>query len=396
MKKADKIIIGDEENLKAIINGRIITEKEVLENKVLLYDNKILEFREQEAAEQVLQTCEEVIDARGNYVSPGFIDMHIHGSGGYDVMDGSVESLVAISSTIAKNGVTGFLPTTMTMSKERIYAALDSISYFMGKEAPGARILGAHMEGPFINQKYKGAQAEAFIIEPDFSFIEKYVDIIKVITLATEMDDNFNFITEVKEKTDIILSVGHSNAEYEQAIEAIENGVSHATHTFNAMTPLNHRKPGVVGAVFNSEIYCELIADKIHVHPALFKILESIKGMDKIILITDSMRAGCLKEGISELGGQKVIVKDNTARLEDGTLAGSILKLNQAIKNFMDCTGKGICEAIKLVSLNPSKELGIDKERGSIEVGKYSDIVILDEDLNVKQTIVEGKTVYRI
>jgi len=382
--------------LKAIINGKIVTEKEVLENKVLLYNDKILEFRERETAEQLLQTCEEVIDAKGNYVSPGFIDMHIHGSGGHDVMDGTVESLSIISSTVARNGVTGFLPTTMTMSKEKIYTALDNISYFMGKEAQGAKILGVHMEGPFINKKYKGAQAEDFILEPSFSFIEKYVDIIKIITLAPEMDDNFNFIKEVKEKTNIILSVGHSNAEYDQAMEAIENGVSHATHTFNAMTPLNHRKPGVVGAVLNSEIYCELIADRIHVHPAIFKILEAIKGMDKIILITDSMRAGCLKDGISELGGQRVIVKDNSARLEDGTLAGSILKLNQAIKNFMDCTGKGICEAIKLASLNPSKELGIEKQKGSLEVGKYSDIVILDEAFNVQQTIVEGKTVFRI
>lgn len=179
-------------------------------------------------------------------------------------------------------------------------------------------------------------------------------------------------------------------------MEAIEKGVSHATHTFNAMTPLNHRKPGIIGAIFNSDIYCELIADKIHVHPAIFKILEEIKGMDKIILITDSVRAGCLHDGISELAGQKVIIKDNTVRLEDGTLAGSMLKLNQAIKNYMDCTGKGICEAVKLASLNPSNELGIEKQRGSLEVGKYSDIAILDEALNVQQTIVEGKTVFRI
>ena len=382
--------------MKAIINGKIVTEKEVLENKVLLYNDKVLEFIEQETAEQLLQTCEEVIDAIGNFVSPGFIDMHIHGSGGHDVMDGTVESLAAISSTVAQNGVTGFLPTTMTMSKEKIYTALDNIRYLMGKEIQGAKILGAHMEGPFVNKKYKGAQPEDFIIEPSFNFIEKYVDVIKLITFAPEMDEDFKFITEVKEKTNIILSIGHSNAEYEQAMEAIENGVSHATHTFNAMTPLNHRKPGVIGAVFNSGIYCELIADKIHVHPAIFNILGAIKGMDKIVLITDSMRAGCLKDGISELGGQKVMVKDNSARLEDGTLAGSILKLNQGIKNFMDYTGKGICETLKLASLNPSKELGIEKEKGSLEVGKYADIVILDEAFNVQQTIVEGKTVFRI
>ncbi|EPR10347.1 N-acetylglucosamine-6-phosphate deacetylase [Ruminiclostridium papyrosolvens] len=380
--------------MKAIINGKIIVEKEVLDNRILLYSDKIMGFIESKAAGELLQNCQEIVDAKGNYVSPGFIDMHIHGSGGYDIMDGTEESLATISSIVAKNGVTGILATTMTMNREKIYTALDNIKHFMGKEAQGAKILGVHLEGPFINRKYKGAQADEFIIEPDFSFIEKYVDIIKVMTLAPEMDENYKFIKEVKEKTKIILSMGHSNAEYEQAVKAIENGVSHATHTFNAMSPLNHRNPGVVGAVLNSDIYCELIADKIHVHPAIFNILATIKGMDKVILITDSMRAGCLHDGISELGGQKVIIKNNTARLEDGTLAGSTLRLNHAIKNFMDYTGNGICQVVKLASLNPAKELGIEKDRGSLEVGKYSDIVILDEEFNILKTIVEGKTVY--
>ncbi len=380
--------------MKAIINGKIITENNVLDNGILLYSDKILGLIESKTAGELLESCQEVIDAKGNYVSPGFIDMHIHGSGGYDIMDGTEESLAAISSIVAENGVTGILATTMTMNREKIYTALDNIKHFMGQETQGAKILGVHLEGPFINKKYKGAQADEFITKPDFSFIENYVDIIKMITLAPEMDEDHKFIKEVKGKTKIILSIGHSNAEYEQALMAIQNGVSHATHTFNAMTPLNHRNPGVVGAILNSDIYCELIADKIHVHPAIFTILANIKGMDKVILITDSMRAGCLRDGISELGGQKVIIKNNTARLEDGTLAGSTLRLNKAIKNFMDCTGKGICQAIKLASLNPAKELGIEKDRGSLKVGKYSDIVILDEEFNIYKTIVEGKTVY--
>lgn len=384
------------EFLNAIINGKIVTETEVLENKVLLYNDKLLEFRDQSPADELLHTCEEIIDAKGSYVSPGFIDMHIHGSGGHDVMDGTVESLTAISKIIAQNGVTGFLPTTMTMSKKKIYSALDNIRLMMGKEIPGAKILGAHLEGPFINKEYKGAQAEAYIIDPSFSFIEDYLDVIRIITLAPEADENFNFISEVKEKTNIILSIGHSTADYDQAKEAIKKGISHATHMFNAMTPLNHRKPGIVGAVLDSDIYCELIADKIHVHPVIFKIIEAVKGIDKIILITDCMRAGSLNDGISELGGQKVIIENNIARLVDGTLAGSTLKLNNAIKNFMECTGKGICEAVKTSSLNPAKELGIDKQKGSLTVGKYSDMVILDEAFNVQRTIVEGKTVFKI
>ncbi len=383
-------------NLKAIINGKIITEEKVLDNIILLYSDKILGFIDSKTTGELLQNCEEVVDAKGNYVSPGFIDMHIHGSGGYDIMDGTQESLAAISSIVAKNGVTGILATTMTMSREKVYTALDNIKNFMGKEEQGAKILGVHLEGPFINKKYKGAQPEEFIIKPDFGFIHKYVDIIKVITLAPEMDVDFKFIKEVKENSNIILSIGHSNAEYDQVMKAIENGISHATHTFNAMTPLNHRNPGAVGAILVSDIYCELIADKIHVHPAIFRILATLKGMDKLILITDSMRAGCLHDGISELGGQKVIIKNGTARLEDNTLAGSTLRLNQAIKNFMDYNGNEIYQAVKLASLNPAKELNIEKDRGSLEAGKYSDIAIFDKELRIQQTIVEGKTVYRI
>jgi N-acetylglucosamine-6-phosphate deacetylase len=381
--------------LKIIINGKILIKNEVVYGKSLLFDEKILEFVEGEDLEKQLPRCDEVIDAKGNFVSPGFIDMHVHGSGGYDVMDGTEEALSVISSIISQNGVTGFLPTTMTMSEEKIYASLDNVRNQMKKKINGAKILGAHMEGPFINKKYKGAQKEDFIIKPNFKFVEDYIDVIKLITLAPEEDENCDFIKETKEKTNIILSIGHSNADYEETMESIKCGISHATHTFNAMTPLNHRKPGIVGAIFNSDIYCELIADGIHVHPAIFNILKKIKGLDRIILITDSMRAGCLKDGESELGGQKVIVKNNSARLEDGTLAGSILKLNEGVKNFMDNTDIEICEAISLVSINPARELGLDKVKGSLEVGKYADIVILDSDFTVMQTIVEGNTVFK-
>ena len=382
--------------MKIIINGKILIKNEVVYGKSLLFDEKILEFVEAENLEKLLPKCEEIIDANGNFVSPGFIDMHVHGSGGYDVMDGTDQALSVISSVIAHNGVTGFLPTTMTMSEEKIYASLDNIRLHMKNKINGAKILGAHMEGPFINKKYKGAQKEDFIIKPNFKFIEDYTDVIKLITLAPEEDDNFDFIKEIVEKTNIILSIGHSNAEYEETMDAIKCGISHATHTFNAMTPLNHRKPGIVGAIFNSDIYCELIADGIHVHPAIFNILKKVKGTNKIILITDSMRAGCLRDGVSELGGQKVIVENNSARLENGTLAGSILKLNEGIKNFMDNSDVDICEAISLVSINPARELGLDKVKGSLEAGKYADIVILDSNFNVQQTIVEGNTVFKL
>lgn len=384
--------------MKAIVNAKIIMTNHVLEHKALLFDDKIKDIVNIEKFNTSMENNKygelEIIDAKGNYLSPGFIDLHIHGSGGKDTMDGSIESLKIISSIIAKNGVTGFLPTTMTMDKEKIYKALESIRSGMKFEMEGAKILGAHMEGPFINQIYKGAQKEDYIIEPDYEFIKPYEDVIKIITLAPEKDTNFNFIRTVKKNTDIVLSIGHSNATYEEATSSIENGISHATHLFNAMSPLNHRKPGIVGAAFKSHISCELIADKIHVHPGVFQILIDIKGSNKIILITDSMRAGCMKDGVSELGGQKVIVKNNSARLEDGTLAGSILTLNRAVKNIVENTNLKIYEAVSLVSLNAAKEINLDSRKGSIERGKDADLVIFDEDFCVKRTIVEGKNVF--
>lgn len=384
--------------MRAIINGKVILENCILEDKVVLFDTQIKELINKIEFEKNVNEGSyngiDIIDAKGSYVSPGFIDLHIHGSGGRDAMDGELEDLKVISQSIAQNGVTGFLPTTMTMSKEKIYKALDNIKEGMKLDLGGAKVLGAHMEGPFINPKYKGAQKEDYIIEPDYNFIKGYEDVIKIITLAPEKDNNSEFIKSIKENTNIVLSIGHSDATYEEAMESIEKGVSHATHLFNAMSPLNHRKPGVIGAVFNSNINCELIADKIHVHPGVFQTVVNIKGVNKVILITDSMRAGCMKDGVSELGGQKVIVKDNSARLEDGTLAGSILTLNKAVKNMVENTNLNIYQAISMVSLNSAKDIGISDRKGSIEEGKDADIVIFDEEYNVSHTIVEGKTVF--
>ncbi|MTK11196.1 MAG: N-acetylglucosamine-6-phosphate deacetylase, partial [Clostridiaceae bacterium] len=376
----------------------VILENCILEDKVVLFDTQIKELINKIEFEKNVNEGSyneiDIIDAKGSYVSPGFIDLHIHGSGGRDAMDGELEDLKVISQSIAQNGVTGFLPTTMTMSKEKIYKALDNIKEGMKLDLGGAKVLGAHMEGPFINPKYKGAQKEDYIIEPDYNFIKGYEDVIKIITLAPEKDTNSEFIKSIKKNTNIVISIGHSDATYEEAMESIEKGVSHATHLFNAMSPLNHRKPGVIGAVFNSNINCELIADKIHVHPGVFQTVINIKGVNKVILITDSMRAGCMKDGVSELGGQKVIVKDNSARLEDGTLAGSILTLNKAVKNMVENTNLNIYQAISMVSLNSAKDIGISDRKGSIEEGKDADIVIFDEEYNVRHTIVEGKTVF--
>lgn len=385
--------------MKAIINGKIVTEESIIEGKVLLFHHKIVDIIDEEQLEKYkikkYNKEIEVMDAGGRYIGPGFIDLHIHGSGGGDTMDGSLEALNKISATICQRGVTSFLPTTMTMEIDRIHRALDTIQEATNTDMEGAKVIGAHMEGPFISEKYKGAQSRAHIKKPDYDIVKDYLDVIKIITLAPEMDESHDFIKRIKKESDIVLSIGHSNATYEAAKEAIRNGIGHATHIFNAMTPLNHREPGIVGAIFNSDISCELIADTIHVHPDLFKLLVKIKGKEKLVLITDCIRAGGMGDGVYDLGGQEVVVKDNSARLPDGTLAGSILDLNLAVKNMVKSTDLKIHEVMAMACLSPAKVIGIEGKKGSIKQGKDADIIIFDANFNIYTTIVEGKIVFK-
>ena len=374
--------------MKAIINGKILTENNIIEDKILLFDDKIIGFCDQ--VEENIET----IDAKGLYVSPGLIDIHVHGSCNHDVMDKSVTSIKTIGNGIKANGVTSFLPTTMTMSKEDIYEALDAIRESINIKYDGAQILGAHLEGPFINSKYKGAQSDKFIQPPNFPFIEEYVDVIKIISYAPEVDDNFNFTKEIKDKTNITLSIAHTNATYEEAKLAIKFGASNITHLFNAMTPLNHRELGVVGAALTSDVYCEIICDNIHVNPQLYQFVLNNKDKDKVILITDCMRAGCMADGKYDLGGQDVFVKDGAARLSTGNLAGSVLNLNKAVYNFMKNTNLSINEAINLASLNPAKSINMDKTKGSLDINKDADIALFDDEMNCYMTISNGEIIF--
>lgn len=374
--------------MKAIINGKLVTLNGVIENKVLVFNETI-----QHIQTEVPIDCD-VIDAKGMYIAPGLIDVHVHGSCGADTMDQTTEAIKLMSAGIAKNGVTSFLPTTMTMSPKDIYGALDVVRECMGQSLNGAKVLGAHMEGPFINMIYKGAQPEQYIIKPSYQFIKDYTDVIRLVSYAPEMDEDYSFIKEVKEKTDITLSIGHTNATYDQTKEAFSLGCSHVTHLFNAMTPLNHREPGVVGASLTSDVFTELIADTIHVNKHLFQFVLDNKGKEKIVLITDSMRAGCMKDGQYDLGGQPVVVKDGVARLESGNLAGSVLTLNKAIYNFLQNTNATVAEVIHMASLNPATSIGVSDRKGSLEIGKDADIAIFDEEMNCYLSIVEGREVY--
>lgn len=374
--------------MKAIINGKILIEDKIVENKIILFDEKIIDI-----CDEVDENAE-IIDAKNLYVSPGLIDIHIHGSNNSDAMDKDKSAIENIGKSIAKTGVTSFLPTTMTMSKDDIYNSLNNIRFYMNKNYGGAKVLGAHLEGPFISSKYKGAQSDKHILKPDFSLIKDYKDVIKIISFAPETDENLHFTKEIKENSEIILSIAHTNATYSQAKNSIEKGISNITHLFNAMTPLNHREMGVVGATLTSDVYCEIICDNIHVNPNMYQFVLNNKGKDKIILITDSMRAGCMPNGKYDLGGQEVFVNDNVARLASGNLAGSVLTLNKAVYNFKKNTNLTINEAINLASINPAKSINISDRKGSLEINKDADISLFDDEMNCYMTILQGEIIY--
>lgn len=377
--------------MKAIVNGKIITEGEILRYHAVLFNEKITHIIPE--GELCQYTISEKIDINGNYLSPGFIDIHVHGCSGFDAMDTEEKALHEIRSSLPKTGVTSFLPTTMTMEFPKIEKTMQLIRRVMGR-TDGAQVLGCHMEGPFINENYKGAQDKKHIMNPDFHKIKDYLDVIKIITIAPELPGGSSFIEACSEKG-IIVSIGHSSATYDQTMSAILSGVSHMTHTFNGLPPLHHRNPGAIGAAMDHEgIICELIADNIHVHPAMQRLLLKVKGADHIILVTDAMRASMLWDGQYDLGGQMVTVIKGEARLSDGVIAGSVLEMNKGVKNFMDNTGLDIVNAIHLVTVNPAKQIGVFAEKGSIEIGKHADFTIFDDSLRILASFIKGNLLY--
>ena len=370
--------------MKTIKNGKFILPNErgnffITTEKVLTFDEKIISLE---------NSAEEIIDAHGNFVSPGFINIHIHGCAGSDTMDATPAALKTMCEFLPSCGVTSFLPATMTTPLAEIYRALKNIRDC--KNFDGAKILGANVEGPFISPKYHGAQNPKNILRADLKLFEDFFDVIKIITFAPEELDNFNFIDSCIDKN-IIASIGHSAATYEIATAAIERGANHITHLFNAQTGFNHRKPGIVGAAFDSNATVELIADNVHVSPVAQRIVQKIKPLDEIILITDSLRACGLGDCESELGGQKVFVKNGVATLADGTIAASVAPMNDVVKKFQRNTKISIPEVVELVTKNPARKLGLYENIGSLEVGKAADIVIFDEDFNIASTFVNGK-----
>lgn len=374
--------------MKCIINGRIVLPDRVVTGMALVFDETIKAMIPQDE----IKTEEyDVIDAKGNLVAPGLVDIHIHGYLGEDASDGSTEGLKKMAAGIAKNGVTSWCPTTMTMAKDVICKAFDIAREVKAEsKCYGAKILGINCEGPFINPSKKGAQPEEFILPPDGDFIVENADILKLFTVAPEMEGALDCIKKVYEDGRVLASMGHTGACFDEANAGIEAGVRHATHLFNAMTALQHRNPGVVGAALSDErVSCELIADTFHVNPGLYRLVAKAKG-DKLCLITDCMRAGGMEDGDYTLGGQHVIKTGIQCLLEDGTIAGSVLELNAAVRNLKAHTDLSLAEAFACASLNPAKAVGEDDKIGSLEVGKCADIMICDDEINVMTTIING------
>ena len=387
---------GDPTAQKTVIRGDVILPDRVLSKGVVeITGEKITDIYAQ--SDRTWDGQSYFLDYSDHYISPGFIDLHIHGALGRDFMDADMESFNIIGGHLARAGVSGYLATTLSSPFPAILKVIDSV-----KRSPifplVSKPLGVHIEGPFLNVKQCGAQNANFIrgiAEEDIRSLTEATQGLKIVmTIAPEVENNMRFIHKLRENG-IIVAIGHSEATYEQTLEGIRAGISHATHFFNAIPEFHHRDPGIVGAVLESEdVTVELICDGIHVHPASVRLVLGMKRPENICLITDSILAAGLGDGDYILGDVDITVKGEETRLRDGSsLAGSVLTLNKAVKNVLEWTDLSINQVVQMASLNPARVLGLDKDMGSIEKGKYANLTVYDKDFQIKQTYVYGKPV---
>ena len=369
-------------------NAKLVLENKLINGSILIFENKIEKiFIDNNNLSEL--TFDKVIDLEGKYLGPAFIDIHIHGADGADVMDSSEEALRKISSYLVQEGTANFLATTLTSSKE----ILKVVANLQNKDIEGANIFGVHMEGPYFSIEYKGAQNDKYMLPANIKELEEYLSVkeglVKLFSISPHNQENLEAIKYLVDKG-VITSVGHSAASYEAVMKAVDYGLSHATHTYNGMKGFTHREPGVVGAIFNSDnIMAEIIFDKIHVHPEAVRTLIRVKGVDKIVCVTDSMSATGLAEGQYKLGELDVNVKDGQARLaSNNALAGSVLRMDIAFKNLIEL-GYSITDAFKMTSTNAAKEFKLNT--GILKEGKDADLVVLDKDYKVCMTVVKGK-----
>lgn len=338
---------------------------------------------------------EDSLDMTGCLIAPGFVDIHIHGCVGADTCDGTRESIAKMAHHLAGEGVTSFCPTTMTVSLPQIRTVLSSVKDCMANPPEGASVRGVNMEGPYISANRRGAQKEEYVRKPDWQEFKCLYDecggIVKLVDIAPECGCGAEFIDHVSQYCKV--SLAHTEADYRQAKDAFRHGITHVTHLYNAMNGVHHRRPGAVGAVFDDDkAVAEMICDGFHIHPAVLRASFRLLGEDRTVIISDSMRAAGMPDGISELGGQKVYVKGGQARLEDGTIAGSTTNLHQEVKNLIQW-GIPLRQVIKSATINPAREIGAENVIGSIQVGKQADFVVVDQNWNIRLTVINGKIV---
>lgn len=336
----------------------------------------------------------EIKDYTGKIVAPGYFDTHVHGYGGHDIMDATKEGLLEISKGIVQTGVTSFLATTLTDTTEKLDKACKNVGD--NKDfCEGAKVQGIFLEGPFFTEEFKGAQNPDYMTNPDINKLSNWKKLSKglvnKIAIAPERENSEEFIKDAL-KLGVKVALGHSNATYEQAKKAVDVGANIFVHTYNGMSPLHHRNPGMVGAALSTEnTYGEVICDGHHVHPAAVKVVMRAKTYDNTLLITDCMMAGGMPEGDYKLGDFDVKVENGTARIQNGSLAGSILRLDNAVKNIVKWGLASPFDAVKMASLIPAKSVDLDDKIGSVSIGRCADINILDKDMNVLEVYIDGE-----
>jgi N-acetylglucosamine-6-phosphate deacetylase len=382
---------------KLISKGFVFNKNEGFEKKdILIEGNKIIKIEESVTTDP---TDLEFTDADGYYVVPGFIDIHTHGACGCDFMHSTEEDINSLSLFFASKGVTSFLPAIMTASMEDIYCALGNIRNAIKAGTSGAKILGINLEGPFINPEFKGAHPTEHITVPTPALLnnlmERSGNNIKLITVAPEISGGME-IPEYLKEYGIKFSIGHSGLDYKSSVRAFKSGFEHITHLFNAMEGLHHRKPGLVGAALDDDrITVEIIADGIHIDPAVIRIILKCKTTHNVVLITDSISGTGLAVDWYTLGGQKIHVEKGVARLENGVLAGSTLTMVDSVRKMVREFNVPLEDAVRMAAVNPARVLNIHKRKGSLEEEMDADLTILDKDLNVLMTFAEGRIVYK-
>jgi N-acetylglucosamine-6-phosphate deacetylase len=386
-------------NRLAITGGAVVTPNEVIEEGVVLCEDAKIKFAGSSKDAQP-EPNSRIVNAKGRIVMPGFIDTHFHGSGGDDVMANGAEGIRRISRALLKFGTTGYLATTIAARHEELMRAVEDTIAAEERDAPAAEILGLHIEGPYINLKFKGAQPEWGIRAPNFDECNQLLDAaagrIKIMTIAPELPGGLEMIRMLK-SAGVEASVGHSDADYDTALAAIEAGATRATHLFNAMSGVHHRKPGLAAAVLNEPDICaEMICDGVHVNPRLVSLAWKAKGRDGTALITDATAAQGVGDGTYTLGDFQIQVRGPLCTLMDGvTIAGSVLTMNRAVGNAIAFTGMSLIDAAHTASMMPARVCGVANRKGSIEAGKDADLAILNSDFSVSHTIRAGAVAYQ-